>query len=510
MGSSEQSDALKRLDAKTMKAGSRLPCLPGTRREILDYITEWLSIPSDSGNVLWLCGVAGSGKSTISITVSDSFRGLERLGAVLFFDRNDQAQSHPDGVIRILAYSLAQSNPHIASAIAAAVQRDPSVASAPIRTQFKELLLDPLQSVEPSIHGPIVIILDALDECGDPTSRAALLSVLSVELPKLPRLFRFLITSCAEKDIADEFQTRFASKQLDVSSGTGDITLFIRNQMDRIRVREDLGPTWPGESNVRQLVDLSGGLFIWAATAARFIADYNPESQLEILLTQKSTDLDDLYAVALRNSGHWDTNEQFAHDARLVLACLVLGRVPMTDITMDVLLGRRSARILRLLGCVIQWRPGTEARTLNASFADYLTDPRRSGREPWAINIGEQHRSLALGCFQVLNTELQFNICGLEDSHVLNADVPDISERVGGQISAQLAYSSRFAFDHVQNAHFDETVLKEMRTFFLNKFLYWLEVLSLRGQMSIASPALMTAAEYVKVFIYCSHHVILN
>ncbi|KAJ7687664.1 hypothetical protein B0H14DRAFT_894940 [Mycena olivaceomarginata] len=125
LDSLEQSDALKKLNAERMDVGSRPDCLPGTRVEILDYITEWLSIPSDSGNVLWLCGVAGSGKSTISTTISNSFRGLERLGAFLFFDRNDRAHSHPDSVIRTLAYQLAQSNPHIASAISAAIQRDP-------------------------------------------------------------------------------------------------------------------------------------------------------------------------------------------------------------------------------------------------------------------------------------------------------------------------------------------------------------------------------------------------
>ncbi|KAJ7107835.1 hypothetical protein C8R44DRAFT_986937 [Mycena epipterygia] len=501
LDSLEQSDTLKKLNPVDMNATSRPFCLPGTRRKILDYITEWLSIPSNSGNVFWLSGVAGSGKSTISTTVSESFRGLERLGAFLFFDRNDRAHSHPDSVIRTLAYQLALSNPHIASAISAAIQRDPAIVSAPIRTQFKALLLDPLESVEASIQGPIVIILDALDECGDATSRGALLPILSVELPKLPHLFRFLITSRAEKDITDQFQTRFASKQLDVSSGTDDIALYIRHKMDSIREREDLGPTWPEESDIRQLIYLSGGLFIWAATAAKFIAEYDPDSQLKILLTQKSTDkldLDKLYAMALRNSGPWDTNERFAQDARVVLACLVLGRVPMTDGTMDLLLGQRSARVLKQLGCVVQWSPGTEARTLHASFADYLTDPDRSGREPWAIDPRIQHRSLALGCLRILNTELRFNICGLEDSHVLNAEVADIYERIAGRIPAQLAYSSRFGFNHIENALFDETVLNEMRTFFLNKLLYWLEVLSLLGQVAIGSAALRAAADYAK------------
>ncbi|KAJ7873687.1 hypothetical protein B0H13DRAFT_1633377, partial [Mycena leptocephala] len=62
-------------------------CLPGTRRDILASIIEWLVMPSDNSNLLWLYSVAGAGKSTISTTVAEHFRNLHRLGAFLHFDR---------------------------------------------------------------------------------------------------------------------------------------------------------------------------------------------------------------------------------------------------------------------------------------------------------------------------------------------------------------------------------------------------------------------------------------
>ncbi|KAJ7480975.1 hypothetical protein FB451DRAFT_1171549 [Mycena latifolia] len=210
----EQSDTLKKLNPVDMNASLRAACLPGTRREILDEITGWLTVPSDTGNILWLSGVAGSGKSTISTTVSESFRAVDRLGAFLFFDRNDVSRSHPAGVIRTMAHSLALANPHIGSAISAVIGRDPAVVNAPMPTQFRQLLLEPLRSAEQNIHGPILIILDALDECGDPESRATLLSLLSDEFPKLPRLLRFLITSRREADITDQFGSRFVEMDL--------------------------------------------------------------------------------------------------------------------------------------------------------------------------------------------------------------------------------------------------------------------------------------------------------
>ncbi|KAJ7744044.1 WD40 repeat-like protein [Mycena maculata] len=475
--------------------------------KILDEINEWVMVSSESGNILWLSGVAGPGKSTISTTVSESARGLHRLGGFVFFDRNDRARSHPDGVIRTIAYSLAQCHPDIASAIAVAIQNNPSITNAPIAAQFKTLLQDPLTSVENSnsIQGPIVLVIDALDECGDPGSRGLLLSTLAAELPKFPHFLRVLITSRRDADITRHFHSRFTEKVLDVGvSSMTDVGLFIRDELEKIRLdEEDLGSAWPGEENINCLVDLSGGLFIWASTAVKFIALYDPKEQLGILVTQNSSaylKLDDLYAVALRNSGPWE-HARFAADAHAVLVCVVLGRTPMTDVTMDTLLDFRSltsAKVLRNLGCVVQWGPGAQARTLHASFSDYLTDPTRSAGKPWTIDTAIGHHRLALGCLKILDTELKFNICGLEDSHLLNADVHDMSDRVAARISAPLSYSCRFWFNHLQEAPFEQTIFLAIDKFYHVKFLYWLEVLSLLCQIPIAVAALGVTSKYIK------------
>ncbi|KAJ7481000.1 hypothetical protein FB451DRAFT_1086067, partial [Mycena latifolia] len=420
-----QTDTLKRLNPVDMNASLRTPCLPGTRQEVLDRIEGWLSVPSDTGNVLWLSGVAGSGKSTISTTVSEIYRTTHRLGAFLFFDRNDQSRSHPSAVIRTMAYSLGLFEPHIGSAISAVIKADPAVVNAPMATQFKQLLLGPLRSAERYLPGPILIILDALDECGDIDSRAVLLSLLSREFPKLPQLYRFLITGRRESDIAEQFATRFKEMDLPtgVRSSAADVERYLRHEIAEIQQLKQLGADWPGEDSIQTLVHLSGGLFIWAVTATRFIhKGYRPDKQLKILITQDPTrgvKLDDLYSVALRTSGLWD-DETFGEDARAVLACIVLGRVPMTDATIDMLLysgEQRSRDVLTHLTSVVQWNPGEEARTLHASFADYLTDPNRSGGEPWAINPKTDHYSLSLGCLRTLRRELRFNIFGLKNSH---------------------------------------------------------------------------------------------
>jgi hypothetical protein len=484
-----------------MNASSRTLCLPGTRGEILKDIIEWATVPSDSGNVLWLSGVAGSGKSTISTTISESLRGVERLGAFLFFDRNDRARSHPDAVIRTIAYWLALSSPHLGSGISAAIRGDPAVVNAPLRTQFKCLLLEPLKAAQQHIQGPIIVILDALDECGDPDSRLPLISLLSEELPKLPHFLRVFITSRRDSDLTSSFGTHFVQRFLDTGpSSSGDVEAFIRHELDHIERLPS-----PGEIEIQELVKLSGGLFIWASTAMKYLKSYRPKERLQILLSQdfrRGFNLDTLYSVALGDSAPWKTDTDFAQDARSVLICVVLGRVPMTDTTIDMILSFEegtSADILTRLGCVIQWSPGSEARTLHASFADYLTDATRSATEPWSIDVKADHRLMALACFEILNHQLKFNICSLEDSHCLNADVPDIHHLVAANILPHLDYASRFWFNHLKSPT-DTAILNLMRKFLDHQFLYWLEVLSLLGQVTIATDALRIGIIYVKVF----------
>ncbi|KAJ7366031.1 hypothetical protein DFH08DRAFT_679026, partial [Mycena albidolilacea] len=473
-------------------------CLPGTRQDVLEGITEWLTTPSDTQNILWLHGVAGSGKSTISTTISDYFH--IRLGAFLFFDRNIPEASSPNGVIKTLAYWIAQSNPHFRTAIASALTQAPTIVGAPLHLQFKKLLLEPLNAAQGKVLGPIIVILDALDECGNPNSRKGLLSLLVTEFPKLPPIFRFLVTSRPGSDITSQFygQAHIKEMQLDITTGATkqDIIVYIDKRMcDISRSQRSLEPDWPGQSTIQTLADYSGGLFIWASTSCNFIGGFDAKERLETILDARvANNLDELYKIALQHSADWSNmlNETFAQDGRLVLGALVLSRVLLTAETIDALLSfrnGRSADILDYLGCVVQWSSGTTARILHASFSDYLTSDRSSGH-PWYVNPKIQSKSLVLGCLKILNSQLCFNICKLENSHILNIDVPDLSDRIATHITAELKYASLFWAHHLQATEVDDEIFSELKHFMNNQFLHWLEVLSLLGQVPSATESL--------------------
>ena len=504
---------LKLLNPVQMDASLRPGCLHGTREDILSTVTNWLITPLEGQNVLWLHGVTGFGKSAIATTIADYFSEVHRLGAFLFFDRNDKAHSDPAAFVRTLTYQLALFDSRIQSTVSAAIEDDKRIAEALIGRQFANLLLGPLEAIAKlPMQGPVIIVIDALDECGEAASRKSLLTLLAQELAKLPPIFRFLITGCAESDISAAFSGKSHIVQIELSITTdanaNDVSLFLQSEMGNLRDCHNLAPDWPGEDKFDKLTKRSAGLFIWASLAVKLLADaYDPDDQLEVLLRPGSHEtaeagLDDLYATVLHAAGKWDTSA-FLTTFHAIMGVVVAGKVPLSDDVIDRLLGldghKLSRTMLSRFQCLFIWNPGQPVRVLHASFADYLTDHHRSGQQPWFIDLAAANTNLALACLRLMKTGLHFNICGLETSHLRNEDVPGLVQRVETAIPSHLAYACRFWADHLCAATGDNGLTGALHDFVHESLLYWLEVLSLLDEVVLASPSLLKAARWSRV-----------
>ena len=151
-----------------------------------------------SPNILLLTGGAGTGKSTIATTIAETRRQSGHPVCHLFFIRG---KSDPSTVIRTISYNLAVSYPPIARFIDEEVKRSGELSSATLKSEFDILLHKPLSSITSEINHSILIVLDAIDECGAPQSRQVLMSVLRDGIPSLHSAIRFLITGRPEEDI---------------------------------------------------------------------------------------------------------------------------------------------------------------------------------------------------------------------------------------------------------------------------------------------------------------------
>jgi hypothetical protein len=466
-----------------MDASRRDECLPNTRVDVLKFIVDWVNDLAGEQNMLWLHGLAGSGKSTISTTIASIFSDSGQLGAFLFFDRDVTERSDPRIVIRTLAYQLSASNEGIGEAVRAVVEKNWNISTSPFRLHFKRLILEPLLTVADATP-MIVVVLDALDECGTADERKALLSVFANDLIHLGSNIRIIITSRPEIDIRNVFESRchILTHELDITSqaNADDILLYFRYRMALIHTQKRylrLDVEWPGEEIICKLVQRASGLFVWASTACEFINAHDPRRRLDVILREDvasgaESALDALYTAALKSVGSWD-DEDFVADFRCIMGIILMARQPLSSTSIDVLLNlhedtRPSMHTISLLGCVLQQSP--TVRVLHPSFADFLMAKERCGQDFWFFDRSTYHRCLAFQCLERMDTVLKRNMCNM----TLSVDQTNES------LPEEVSYSCLFWIDHICLIQEDFTaVMDRLRDFLYRHFLHWFEAMSI-------------------------------
>jgi hypothetical protein len=497
---------LRKLQPVAMDSSGHTECLPNTRLDVLEHITDWITNPLNEHNVLWLHGLAGSGKSTIATSIANLFRDLNRLGAFVFFSRDVKKRSDPTTVVRTLAYQLGSFDPRLAATIAGNIDAIPSITQAPIAFQFSRLLVGPLTSLE-DLHseGPIVLVIDGLDECGNARARRELISVLAEEIVKLPACVRTIVTSRAELDICNAFELKANIYAIGLETTSdlthNDIKSYFRHHMARIRADNKilrLTSNWPGSHKLHALCDRACGLFIWASTAVVFIEDgHDPEQRIDTLLqVEVSSDaesaLDILYTKALQSAGLIDST--FISDFHAILGTIISARDPLTHSAIDHLLAldrrRPSLHTLLRLGCVLECSTEKPVRVLHPSFADFLSNPRRCKNKAWLIDLPSRNFILANQCLDRLEETLRRNICDLTLSlSRVEADVPE-----------HITYACMFWIDHV--CMVDEKLTPighRVEKFLCHYLLYWLEAMSILKRSWTAAELLTRIAEWARV-----------
>src|SRR6266576_1265149 len=277
----------------------------GTRVAFLEFIINWVNNPaSERGLVLF--GQAGTGKSSIAHEIARLFDKMHRLTSSFIFLRREQSARKAYHLFTPLARDLADRYPSFKIALGKVVKDNTAlrVGTSDYRTLFESLILEPLKDLH--IVGPILVVIDALDESGDTTSRIGLHAFLAKNLIRLPSNFRVVITSRPEHAIVsalDEAQS-VKIKYMD------DTELAADTHDDILAFFQQRLPSNEFKQYVAALAVKAEGLFQWAAVASELILDpparfdYSEEKCIKHL-SEPSTDrhgldlLDGLYKDVL-------------------------------------------------------------------------------------------------------------------------------------------------------------------------------------------------------------------
>ena len=500
-------------------------CLEGTREDLLEEIIGWInSVEKDAPRIFWLHGPAGTGKSSIAHTIAHRFQKLERLGSCFCFDRSRMAERRHEKVFSTIAQDLANRDTSLLRQLTTVVHDNAALKNTTdILQQWEELIMRPATALAEAIMGPIVIIVDALDESGDAASRRVLLRILGNAMTEspvtdLPPNFRILLTSRPLPDIHTAFSGRTHIRQTSMDSIPSestehDILRFVSYELSEVEFER------PNREIFASLAGSSGRIFEWARLACAYIrgdsdagTGLEPHERFKTITTRSKSDhvplLDGMYKFTLETmfpGGRGPGLERFKSVMAQILGTkepLLLGPLtsmrchfPVKDLA-DVNIRTIVAPMAALLSGATD--PSVPIRPLHASFADFLTDRERS--HEFFIDVDPIHNDLAFASLGIMKEELKFNICDLPSSHLPNSEVSDLDDRIKKYIPAELAYSCRFWTDHVRGAKFNPALAAEVQAFFNHKrMLFWFEVLSLLKIINICAGSLSSIVQWVMV-----------
>ena len=506
------------------------PCLENTRVEVLEQIMQWATSTSPRC-IFWLRGMAGTGKSTVAITVASRLRHVTNF-ASYFFKRGFGDLAHAQKLIPTIVQQLSNSSPSYRQLVLATVKENPDLGqSANLREQYEKLVVEPLsklQSLTPTQH-PFFIVIDALDECDEVSDLRLLLRLLATtkDLPKLR--IRVFVTSRPDLPIRLGFQEMPSILHQDLvlhdvprSIVNGDIEIFLRCELKDVQREYCLPANWPEDSQLSALVRKAEGLFIFAATACRYIGgspQADPDERLEHICSSVSTNqpmtkkLDQMYTSILQHSVKGEYTEKERQRINLWF-CHIVGSIvvllnPLSIPELFKLLRHAQLqaqnqleRILEPLHAVLDIPENIDCpvQTLHLSFRDFLLDQSRCLDRQFWVDEQKTHHGLALDCMRLLSSSLQRNICRLPSLGTLKSEIPQID--VDNALSPAVQYACRYWTDHVQEGKVELLDHGCVHEFLQQHFLHWLEAMSLMGRISEAIIAIMNMAAMVNVGSY--------
>ncbi|KAF8729839.1 hypothetical protein AX14_005937 [Amanita brunnescens Koide BX004] len=413
-----------------------------------------------------------------------SKEGCKVKGTFFFFNR-DIPQRNFSTLIRTLAYQLAIFDARFSAAISRVVENNEHIAEMPLQFQFGQMLsANAMKFIEWS-EGPIVLIVDALDECGSEADRKILLQALSKGFSDLPSFIRIMVLSRPELDIqhvlGSHSHVRPYPLDIDTATNKHDVFEFIRYRLEEIRIKGGrFGDHWPGDDKIRSLANRAGGLFIWASTACLYIGEgYAPEQRLSELINKQPEEdffgpiakLDSLYETGLRSAGWWN-DRSFRTDCRKILGVILCARVPLPCSVIDDLLAlpedMSSSKSVSRLRCALHVSERDQIRILHPSFHDYLS--QRCEDQPWSINLERHHKEVALCCVNLLDWELRENICNMTLPYLNRTKNPPEA----------ISYACKFWIEHIcLVSDATDDIVNRTYDFLVKHLLHWMEALAI-------------------------------
>ncbi|KAJ5337293.1 uncharacterized protein N7506_005315 [Penicillium brevicompactum] len=439
--------------------------------------------------IYWVSGMAGTGKSTIALTLARAYKrafGMAdgsqaniTLAATFFFSRGGGDLSSASRFPATIAIQLAEVSGQLRKVIARAIEDNPRLESLGIQDQWERLIIEPLSLLfQPTATSPstLLLIIDALDECDSAQDIQVIMRCLERVTHATGVRCRVFLTSRPDltiglgfDDSASLSRENFVLHDIERSIVDQDLKIYYRDQLSRLKAPIPLEESTVSEITIQKLVERSNGLFIHAATVCRFVRDGGwlaVERLTRLVETQKSDsaelELDRMYKTVLEYSFASVTDglnqeevEKVHQLFQRIVGAIMVSFDAMSTESLAMLLGVKWESIFTTLSAFhsvidVPKCQHDPIRILHPTFREFLLDPSRRGDKFQFILAKDAHGYLLTGCFACLMSQLRRNILDISKP---GAKAQKVSAgKINACISRELQYSSRYWWDHFQNS----------------------------------------------------------
>ncbi|KAJ2928991.1 hypothetical protein H1R20_g8097, partial [Candolleomyces eurysporus] len=367
-------------------------CVPGSRVSLLSMLLVWATDPS-SPHLFWLSGLAGTGKTTVSKTFCSQLNNRGLLGASFFCTLKESDKVDVYLIIPTLARILAEKRPQFGNALEEILESDDSCRNPTemeLKDQYLKLILLPAEKTF-AADELLVLGVDALDECKDQDAVRLFIAAIVSQKPTIG--LKFFLTSRPEISLRESFEssTRHGWLRLhDIEADIvrADILLYLNDRFRSISMLYNYyQANWP-PPEIQTIGDVSGTLFIIAATMVTYIATYSGNRLKRFQeLGQPSANvqlsgIEALYSRILAEA-FTDVEQGEADMIQSCLSLLLTAQKPLSVdnyaklLNTDMLAIREAFKSLHSVvqvpdeGC-----DGHPISIFHASFVDYLTSEK--------------------------------------------------------------------------------------------------------------------------------------
>ena len=529
---SEKADHKTVLEEHGLK---REVCTDGTRVKILEDITRWVNDRSlDSPRVFWLTGQAGSGKTTIAYTIAKRFEDSGNanqhtvLGGNFLCSRQFQETQAQTRIIPTIAYQLAHKCDSYASALHVADNFD--TVNHDVSSQISGLLVGPWQQSEATRHPelpPYLIVIDALDEIKGDGGSAFLRNLLRAISEYDLRGFKFLVTSRPNPKVAtlcESFASEAVCRLQDVpiEEAKLDIETYLKTEL----------PELASSPEFAELEHRAGGLFIYAATAVKYLtprdsitvgeqtwmlSDFLSKSYEPTSSSDATFLIDELYRQIMCDAFSNLNRKVLARRLRTLYTFLCTAERTSTSVVAALVLDgddETARAVLRDLHAVL-YTQDDQVFWYHASFPEFIFNDARSNfcidnkNFTFSCNEPTHHSLLGESCFCIMKSEkfgLRFNMGNIASSFLFDSDnAVELSEQINQNITAVLRYSSHYWTYHLPSPQLINTdnLCCCISEFLQIRVLFWIEVMNLLRLSNQCTPMLQSVHQWVlKVWIF--------